>query len=290
MEKLQACRMELHRAGLELGRRIKIVANHRPTKMGEMHADLVSTAAFQPASHQKPAVDALELLDVGSRRLATGHDRPEQGVARVTGQRRINGEPGIGEVAMDHGDVTALDFSPLNHCGQFGMGLVAFGDDEQSGCFLVEPVDDSRTPLPGECTEGMRPRQQAMDQGGSGQRVCRVDGQPPRLVNNKQVLIFKRNLEFHGNWDERVRSGVGNGVGRDGHPWFQLRPGFGGNDPIHGDEPGLDMGRYLGPARLGELAAQEPVQPLLLGRNPFHAPMLPECEHLSRISVLNPYE
>lgn len=146
--------------GLRLeGSAIVAVAYERMSDMGQMNPDLMGSTRFKAALQQRRHRLAMAIIGGANRVMGDGVARigrserldgafcpvcacpPEWRVDRAFWRRRMS---------PDQGQIGALQrarpavIGKLR--GQMPMGPVVLGDDHDTACVLVQPVDNARTP------------------------------------------------------------------------------------------------------------------------------------------------
>src|SRR5438309_152595 len=243
--------------------RVLAIAHDGMAHVREMHADLMRAPRAEPHPQQ---IDLREPRDDGRVR----HGVPPSGehghalaVLGMAGDRRLDRDRALREVAPGERGVEALDAPLLDHGGEAAVRRLRLRDEEQARRVAVEPVHDAGPALrPGR--ERRAPPREHVHQRVVPVSRARVDHKACRLVEHGEVLV----LEHEG---QRVVSGGiapgGRRVGRerDRDDRAALQPCGGAQwptaraDALVGDEAGRDR------ARQGELIGEKAVEALGLG-------------------------
>src|ERR1035438_9139696 len=78
------------------------------------------------------------------------------------------------------------------------MGKIIFGDEEDSGSFLVEAVDDARAQGVVRLRKTLAAAEERVDQRALRVPCPRMNGHARRLVDADDVFIFVENIERNG--------------------------------------------------------------------------------------------
>src|SRR3989441_170346 len=210
-----------------------------------------------------PAREARDAGGVGPGVPPAGEHGHALAVLGMAGDRRLDRDRALREVAPGERGVEALDAPLLDHGGEAAVRRLRLRDEEQARRVAVEPVHDAGPALrPGR--ERRAPPREHVHQRGVPVSRARVDHKARRLVEHGEVLV----LEHEG---QRVVSGGiapgGRRVGRerDRDDRAALQPCGGAQwpaaraDALVGDEAGRDRARH------GELIGQKAVEALGLG-------------------------
>lgn len=239
------------------------VTNQRQLAMLHVHANLMRAPGFQFDPQQGVLGEALLNPEMGDRMTPALPDLITSAVARVAGNRLIDGAP-CDHFAPDQGQVLALDFPLRQSPHQRGMRWQVAGNHQQTGCQLVQAMDD-----PGARHRSqLRPVvQQGVLQGPARLPGTGMDRQASRLVDDQQVGILVNDLQR-----DRLGLHLGFRIGlvRNFQPQLlselQRAAGAGLHLAIHLQAALTDPGLYPGPAVGTERAGQPAIQPLTGGR------------------------
>ena len=178
-----------------VGRSVDAVADYGQVDGGEVDADLVCSARFEPDAKER--VTAEQFFDVEvSDRLASclGIKRLPSGVLAISSDRSLDPPsprlwPASHERAID-----TLERPRPHHVLEALVCLLGAGDDEQAGSVPVEPVDDPRAVrfFPA----GRAEVEQPLDQRPVRMSRRRMDNHPSRLVHDEQVRVFVRDAQI----------------------------------------------------------------------------------------------
>src|SRR2546428_395506 len=184
-------------------------------------------------------------------------------VPGVAGDRRLDRDRALREVAPGDRGVDALDAPLLDHGGEAAVRRLRLRDEKQARRVAVETVHDAGPAL-GPRRERRAPPHQHVHQRVVPVTRPRVADQARRLVEHGEVLVFEHEGQ------RLVSGGIGPGgrcVGweRDRDDGAALQPRGGAQRPpdradaLGGHEPGRDR------ARQGKLIGEEAVETLGLG-------------------------
>ena len=192
--------------------------------IGEMDADLVGPAGFEPAcderGHRSETFDDAIMGD-GVLALAGHASDASAEVAAIGDQGSVHGAGGGGDAALDNGDILALDVVGLEKFLKSADGFGSTGQGEGARGVHIEPVDDAdeRT---GEAVADGEVLARAFDQG-IALAVGRGQGEEPGgLVDDHDVPVFMQNPEPGGDKTclGAVREEGHGSVGLDFAAWF----------------------------------------------------------------------
>ena len=137
------------------GMRVSFLAAEGVADFGEVDPDLVSAAGLEAALEDGVVADALDGADVGDGVLGGGVVLPPrtaaaQAVAAVADEIAFDGL--LGGVAVDDGEVGAVDGVRLKHLRQRVFGGGRKGEDHQAAGVAVEAVDGADLWRAGVCS------------------------------------------------------------------------------------------------------------------------------------------
>src|SRR5690606_10170438 len=92
-------------------------------------------------------------------------------------------------------EIVTSDSALLQLSDQIELCLDRFGDDQQAGSVLVQPVNDTGT---WHLTELRSMIEQRIQQGPVPVAVPGMDDQAGRFIDDNQMVIFKQNSEWNG--------------------------------------------------------------------------------------------
>src|SRR6202050_4883456 len=202
---------------------IGLIAHKRMANRGQMHANLVSSAGFQPAPKKacrrfgrlgpaalgplglvalaafgrfRLAGVALQHLPVGHGLAATGADRHPVAGLRIAVDRHLDHPMGPLRRTPDEGQVAALEWlaaAPVigELRGKSTMGAIVLGDDHQTGRVLIEPVNDARPPLSADAREAIPAMgNKRIDQRPGPAAGGWADHEVFRLVDDNNIVVL----------------------------------------------------------------------------------------------------
>jgi hypothetical protein len=111
-------------------------------------------------------------------------------IAMVTPDMALDGAAIVAEVPPRQGGVAPVDAARGQRRGQDAVGPVGFGDDEQAGGFLVEPVDDAGPLIPGFGRQLAAPADEGVDEGSRPVARGRMHDHASGLVNDEHVVVL----------------------------------------------------------------------------------------------------
>src|SRR5262245_54422243 len=91
--------------------------------------------------------------------------------------------------------VCLLNVAILKSLAQPCMCNVVLGNNKQTGCFLIEPMDNSGTERSSQCRQILEMKCQAVDKRSRFRSGPRVDHESCILLNDRQIRILKIDLE-----------------------------------------------------------------------------------------------
>ena len=165
------------------GRRaVERIADDGMAERGHVDADLVGASGLDAHGDEGEAaegrLDAAEHAIVADGRAAIVAACRHAGAADgIAGDGGVDRSAFGGDCAVHQRDVGLLHLAAREHVGQFGVGLVVLGDQEETAGLLVQPMHDAgtqRSAVRGELFEVM---QQRVDQRAA---VARVVGRSRR--------------------------------------------------------------------------------------------------------------
>src|SRR5216683_689317 len=183
------------------------VADDRPARLGELHADLVPAPGAEAQLEEAALAPPPEHAVVGDGLAALlGRAHPQHPILRELALERA---PLVGRAALDQGQVHALHVARLELRLERPLRLLGLGEDEQPGRLAIEPVHDERPlPLgrqvvPEQAVRGAIP----LAVGGDREEAGRLDHDEDRVV-----LVHEREAAREGHGAPRgERDGVAGG-------------------------------------------------------------------------------
>ena len=153
------------------------VAGDRQAEVRQVRADLVRAPCSRVERQQRVPATGGELLVIGDRCAAAGHDRHPLAIPRVTADRRLDAATRGRRLAAHEREVLLLDAAVAELAHQAGLRRIGLGDDDQAARLLVEPMDDPGPADAGDRAEGLaaiaRTTQQRVHEGAV---PCPADG------------------------------------------------------------------------------------------------------------------
>jgi len=204
VEKIATKRRKKLLANALLSRRpIYGVTDDRTAKRGKVHADLMGAARMQISFNQSVIPDMRKGAPVGaclaSFATARGHARAAMQVASDGKLNAARFAPGFRiRATVKECDIFLGDKPIAEGTGESGVSSIAAGDDDGAGCFLIQPVNNSRPQRashrrkPGGASETMEERsyERAVFRAGAG-----MNDHARGLVDHNDVFIFVENVE-----------------------------------------------------------------------------------------------
>jgi hypothetical protein len=99
--------------------------------------------------------------------------------------------------SIDEGEVGFLNISGGELIGERAVGLFGFRDDEDTGGFLVEAVDDARSLRSADDLDARAVVKKAVGKGAFAVSRARVDDEAGGLVEDEEVFILEKNTQRH---------------------------------------------------------------------------------------------
>ena len=211
--------VELGLAAGAVGVAVALVADDGVADGGEVEADLVGAAGFEPDGEQggdgSEAFDDAIMGDGVDAEVVAAGDSVALALA-ADDQGAADGGLLAGDDALDDGEVLALHLV-LAEEGLKGVeGLGRLGEGERAGGFLVEPVDDADVRL-----AAVADGEVVLDSGGEGVGFVRGGGEGQDaggLVDDDDVGVLEQDVELRAD-DAAGLGAVGveveDGVGSD---------------------------------------------------------------------------
>ena len=269
--------------------------------MRHVHPDLVGSARLQAAADETGSGEAFlqlivgdclpgscgsthsHFLPVGAGTLQSGGNRARPAFGRT---------PNKCEVFAFHAAIAAVGGELF---GQALVGGIILGDHQETGCLLVDAVDDAGTLHPADTGQTIAAMgNQGVDEGASFIACTGVDHQPRRLVDDNEVGVLVDDGEL-----DILRCGI-SGQGRwDRHDelFATLEPVATVDDraAIHCDVTIRDQLLKAGAADCRKCRRQGAVKPVRIGDSVFEycgwrihrvSLRMPECLPIGKDSVL----
>src|SRR3982751_5718568 len=123
---------------------IHVVAHDRMADRREMNADLVSPSGMEMGTKKVPRIEPSKAYGVGLGRPTLIDDCHALPVSRIAGYWLVDGGTVRGEVSPDPPRVPPGDPPRGDRTAQQPVRFIRFRDHQQTGGFLVEPVDHAR--------------------------------------------------------------------------------------------------------------------------------------------------
>ena len=184
------------------------VARDRQAEIRQMRADLVRAPRSRVERKQRVPATGGELLVVGDRCAAAGHDRHPLAIPRVTADRRLDAATRGRRLAAHEREVLLLDAAVAELAHQAGLRRIGLGDDDQAARLLVEPMDDPGSADAGDRAEGLaaiaRTTQEGVHEGARSVPGRRMHDEPGRLVDDQHVVVLVGDDERDRLRDERL--------------------------------------------------------------------------------------
>ena len=178
--------------------RINGIANQRVADMRHVNANLVSSSGFEPTFHQRSFAKAFNCSEMrnGMFAFVVGQNRHFFAVYGRSADLGADRASRRGRDAADNRKIAPLDVMRSKQLGEPFVRCVAFGDDQQPGCILIDAVDDARTLHAADAREfSVAMVEQRIHQ----RAVCvprsRVDNESHWLVDDNQVIVLKNNIQ-----------------------------------------------------------------------------------------------
>src|SRR5690348_15733608 len=124
---------------------IRVVADDRMSDRREVHANLMRAPGMEVRPQQISRVEARQPGEVRPRRPSLTDDRHALSVSRVARDRLLDREAILVEVPPRKRRIATDDAPCLELSAQYAMRPIALRDEEQAGCLLVQPMNDSLT-------------------------------------------------------------------------------------------------------------------------------------------------
>ena len=112
----------------------------------------------------------------------------------IAANRQLDFTLHLFESVLDKRNVDFFDSSSAKRFGELCVGEVVFGDDNEAGRSLVQPVHDSRTEpinvLRSTAGESLTASEQGIDERSAGIPCSSVDAHSCRFVDHENVVVF----------------------------------------------------------------------------------------------------
>ena len=99
--------------------------------------------------------------------------------------------------SIDEGEVGFFDIAGGELIGERAVGLFGFRDDEDSGGFLVESVDDAWTLRSADDLDARAVVEEAVGKSAFAVSRARVDDEAGGFVEDEEVFILEKNAQRH---------------------------------------------------------------------------------------------
>ena len=236
------------------------ITKHRVMNVRQVHADLVRPTGTQLQRYQGKVTELLQDSIFGNGDFPVGHDRHLLAVGFAPPELGLDNARPFLQEPPDNCLVLPLDRAPGKLPGQVRMRRIILGNDEQSGCVFVEPVDN-----PGARRVVDSGERVAVVEEGIDQRACivpagGVNDHPRGFIHDQKMIVFK---------EDRERNVFGNDVRGRGFREGDMNDLTGTHlmagsyaFPVHQDRAVPDCLLYLRPRGILDMAGQEEIEPL----------------------------
>ena len=167
------------------------VTDKRIAQMAHVDTNLVGSAGFQFEVDMGMPAKALQHPVVGDGGLASGHNCHTQAVARMSAGRRPHHPAGAHDT-KNNALVLTADRPLAELLNQSNLGNLRAGYHHQSGCILIESVDNTGSWYSGEFG---KVKEQAVEQGATPVAGSGVDHQAMWFVDDDNVVIAVDNIQ-----------------------------------------------------------------------------------------------
>src|SRR6202166_4031237 len=192
-----------------------------------MDAYLVRSASVKLDFEQRRGVDVNKVAPVGAGFTRVGNFRATKGflfcghayaLDRVAANGQLDPTAAGLERALHQCDIRFIYSALAKGFAEAGVGGVGFRDENDSGGFLVEAVNNSGTQGVTQLREGLAAAEESVDHSAGRVASACMDGHPSGLIDGDDVGIFKQNVERN-----RFRMGSQRGPGLGSHENFFAR-------------------------------------------------------------------
>jgi hypothetical protein len=159
-----------------------------------MHSDLVRAPGKQVRPEKIHGIEARKPGKIRPCGPSGIDDRHPLSVSRIPGDRPVDGEPIVAKVPPAQNRIPANDLPGLERGAKDSVGTVGFGDEQQSRCFFVQPVDDPFSAFLGARRERAAPTLEGIYEGARPIPGSRVNNHSRGLVDDENVCV----LEYDG--------------------------------------------------------------------------------------------
>ncbi len=172
------------------------IAEQRVSRLGEVNANLMGAAGLQLDLEQRGAIEALTDCEFCLRRLPRLH-APTKALAVHRMATEEGGEPSpFVRLAVDQRQIDFPHQSRLE-CGlQRQQGALVLRYHQTAGGVLVQPMNQTRTEPPADPGQVPNPMKQRIDQRARAVARARVDHHPGLLVEDEQITILVKDLQW----------------------------------------------------------------------------------------------
>lgn len=122
--------------------RVGGISNHGMTDGSEMNPDLMSSAGLEFGAQKIRGSKSLEAAEMRYGTLPIFNHRHHPAIRRVSGDWTVDAKLVLCNAAPREREVTPPDLSLAQRVGEPTMGFIVLGDDEESGCILIQAMND----------------------------------------------------------------------------------------------------------------------------------------------------
>ena len=228
--------------------------------IGQVYADLVGAACFQPAAQVGDALIAGDDLPVGHGPASVRHHGHFFPVCAVAADGGIHGAAVLLEIAYGQTLVGPGQGMVGQLGGQTGVGGIVFSGDDEAAGVPVDAVDDAGAQLAADARKAPGAVvQQGIDQGAVRVPRGRVDHHAHGLIHHDHIRVLVDHLQGNvlGPGLRLLRLGKGHG---DRFTAGEART-FPGGLTVYGDKAALNEPGRCRTGQVREPGGQEGVQP-----------------------------
>jgi hypothetical protein len=173
------------------------IARHGMPEVLQVNANLVRASGLGMALHESFSLAGIQHAIVGESLAAPINDGHFLAVDGVSADGGIDFSVRHSGDSIDEGEVGFLNISGGELIGERAVGLFGFRDDEDTGSFLVEAVDDARTLRSADDLDARAVVKKAVGKGAFAVSRARVDDEAGGFVENEEVFILEKNAQRH---------------------------------------------------------------------------------------------
>lgn len=173
------------------------IARNRVAEVFQVNADLVCAAGLGLALHEGLALSCFKNAVTGEGIATSFDDGHFLSMDGMASDRRLDGAVRHAGRSIDKGEVGFFHAAGGELVGEQSMGGFGFGDDEATGGFLVEAMDDARALRASHDFDSGAVVEKSVGKSAFAVARAWMDNKSCGFVEHKQMRILEQNPERH---------------------------------------------------------------------------------------------